>query len=364
MPAVTIQYVENLQTPLNKTHQGERVLRQIIVSLSDRFKKVCGFAGPCIGRTRAWYRRPHYLVPFFLAGFYVASTFARDIDTKAATPPTKAVRQGGALFKIQRDGHTAYLFGTIHVGSADFFPLAPQVMRALDQSSRVAIEIDTSDTATLNRLIQHYALYPNDSSSTQDIPAALTQQVHALLEKYHMAPTDVLRMKPWLLATMLTTEEYARNGFPKEQGVDNYLSNYAKTHNKPLIGLESVEYQLSLLGNLSVADQNRFLQDTVDDLDDPIRARKALDLVALWRSGDLVGLEKLLKEMTSDDTFTGQFIQRALLDGRNPALADAFEKLLKSNKTAFAGIGMLHLVGQTSVQALLRERGYSVQRTY
>lgn len=86
--------------------------------------------------------------------------------------------------------------------------------------------------------------------------------------------------------------------------------------------------------------------------------------MALWRNGDLIGLEKLLKETTSDDTFTGKFIQRALLDGRNPALANAVEKLLSSGKTTFAGIGMLHLVGDASVPTLLRQRGYVVQRTY
>lgn len=341
-------------------------MRPIIVSLRSQLKRLCGLTPSRIGPARSWYLRPHYLIPFFLAGFYGVSALAKEVSIRGslAASATKAVRHGGALFKIQRDGHTAYLFGTIHVGSANFFPLAPQVMAALAQSSRVAIEIDTSDAAAVNALVQRYALYPNDSAGAEAMPATLQPQVHTLLEKYHMTSGEVVRMKPWLLATVLTTEEYAKNGYPKEQGVDNYLSDYARSHNKPLIGLESVEYQLSLLGNLSIADQNRFLQDAVDDLEDPVRAQKALDLVTLWRSGDLVGLQKLLKEMTSDDTFTGQFVQRALLDGRNPALADAFEKLLKSDKITFAGIGMLHLVGHASVQALLRERGYSVQRTY
>jgi uncharacterized protein YbaP (TraB family) len=322
------------------------VLRQIIVSLRCQFNR---------------YSARRYLIPFFLAALYAASALATDAGSNATAQTT---RHGGALFTVERGGHTTYLFGTIHVGNADFFPLAPQVMAALRQSSRIAIEIDASDTQAVGQLIQQYALYPNDSASAQDMPAALQQQVNALLEKYRMSPTEVARMKPWLLATVLTTLEYAGNGFHKEQGVDNYLSDYARAGHKPLVGLESVEYQLSLLGNLPIADQIRFLQDTVDDLQDPARARKALELVALWRSGDLIGMEKLLKEMTSDDTFTGKFVQRALLDGRNPALADAVEKLLKSGKTTFAGIGMLHLVGDASVQTLLRKRGYLVRRTY
>lgn len=344
------------------------MLRQIIDNLRYRFK-----THQRISHQRNHRRAPRYLLPLLpllLAALYAASSVAKDIGAKSAaltTPTSKEVRRGGALFKIEGSGHTAFLFGTVHVGSADFFPLALPVMTALGQSSRIAIEIDASDTQAVNQLLQEYALYSNDSASAQDMPVALHQQVSKLLEKYRMQPTAVVRMKPWLLATVLTTEEYARHGFPKEQGVDNYLARYAKTQHKPLIGLESVEYQLSLLGNLSIADQNRFLQDTVDDLRDPVRARKALQLVALWRSGDLNGLEKLLKEMTSDDTFTGKFIQHALLDGRNPALADAIEKLLTTgadSETTFSGIGMLHLVGANSVQTLLRQRGYSVHRIY
>lgn len=342
------------------------MLRQIIISLYYRIKRVCGFIPSWRAESAPRYLRPHYLIPFLLAGFYGVATAAKEVSSRlsASAPTINTIRQGGALFKIQRNGHTAYLFGTIHVGNVAFFPLAPQVMEALAQSSRLAIEIDTADTETVNRLIQRYALYSNDSASAENMPNALSQQIHILLKKYRIASSDVVRMKPWLLASVLTSEEYAKNGFSKEQGVDNYLSNYARAHNQPLVGLESVEYQLSLLGNLSTEDQNRFLQDAVDDLNDPIRAQKALDLVTLWRSGDLVGLEKLLKEMTNNATFTGEFVQRALLDGRNPALTDAFEKLLQSDQTSFAGIGMLHLVGDTSVQALLQARGYSVQRIY
>lgn len=334
------------------------MLRQIIENVRSRFKSFFSRSIDLRGRHR-------YLIPLCLVALYSASTLAKEVPVKSET-----LRQGGALFSIERDGHTVYLFGTIHVGRADFFPLAPQVMTALNQSSRIAIEIDASDTQAVNQLIQRYALYPDDSAAAQDrqeMPAALKQALGSLLKKYRIAPTSTARMKPWLLATVLMTEEYARHGYPKEQGVDNYLSDYAQTQNKPLIGLESVEYQLSLLGNLSIADQTRFLQDSVNDLRDPVRARKALQLVALWRSGDLVGLNTLLKEMTSDDTFTGKFVQRALLEGRNPALADAVEKLLNSSaagETVFVGIGMLHLTGASAVQKLLQERGYKVLRTY
>lgn len=68
--------------------------------------------------------------------------------------------------------------------------------------------------------------------------------------------------------------------------------------------------------------------------------------------------------MTGEDTFSGRFVQRALLDGRNLGLADGMDKLSSASPDAFVGIGMLRLVGPNSVLTLLQQRGFTVQRIY
>jgi uncharacterized protein YbaP (TraB family) len=87
-------------------------------------------------------------------------------------------------------------------------------------------------------------------------------------------------------------------------------------------------------------------------------------LITRWRDGDVDGMAAMLAELTSDDTFTGKFVQRALLDERNPGLADGITRLANATPHAFIGIGMLHLVGKNSVLAILRQRGYTVSRVY
>ena len=57
-------------------------------------------------------------------------------------------------------------------------------------------------------------------------------------------------------------------------------------------------------------------------------------------------------------------MQKVLLDGRNPALADGIAKLLSREKHSLAAIGVLHLVGTKSVPDLLRQRGLKVVRVY
>ena len=62
----------------------------------------------------------------------------------------------GTLYRIVHDGHTAYLFGTIHVGQASFYPLEPVVLRALAQSGKLAVELDIRDQPPLTAALQKY----------------------------------------------------------------------------------------------------------------------------------------------------------------------------------------------------------------
>ncbi|WP_211463829.1 TraB/GumN family protein [Collimonas silvisoli] len=285
-------------------------------------------------------------------------------DAAAAPALADHGRQGGALFKIQRSSHSAYVFGTIHVGRADFYPFDDKVLQALQQSSSIALEIDPGNTQGLAALMTKYGVYADGKSLAQELPSPLQQQLNPLLEKYGLTPAAVTNMKPWLLATVLGIGEYTHQGYLPQYGVDTTLAAFAKSHGKPLIELETAEQQVSLLGKLTSAEQIQFLQDSIDEIQDPAKAQRSLQMIALWRNGDVDGMAAMLAELTSDDTFTGKFVQRALLDQRNPGLADGIARLTRSTPHAFVGIGMLHLVGKNSVLAILRQRGYTVTRIY
>lgn len=297
-----------------------------------------------------------------LAG--AAPLFAQDTLAGASLQPSTAVRQGGAMFQIQRDGHSAYVFGTIHVGKADFYPLDAKVLQALQQSCCLALEIDPGNTQAMIPLMKKYGFYLDGKPHQKDLPPKLQKQLAALLGKYNMAPEQVASLKPWLIATMLGISEYASQGYLSQYGVDSTLASLAKSGNKRLVELETAEAQLSLLGGLSHAEQVQFLQDSVDEIQDPAKAQRSVDLVNLWRNGDIDGLAAMLAEMNAEDSFASKFMQRALLDGRNPGLADGIAKLTASASDPFVAIGMLHLVGPNSVLAILQQRGYTVKRIY
>lgn len=289
---------------------------------------------------------------------------ANAVEPAAAPAGIAPVRQGGALFKVQRAGQSAHVFGTIHVGRADFYPFDDKVLQPLQHSSAIALEIDPGNTHGLAALMTKYGIYADGKSPAQELPQPLQKQLDPLLEKYGLTPAAVANMRPWLLATVLGISEYTYQGYLPQYGVDSTLAAFAKSHHKPLVELETAEQQLSLLGKLTSTEQLQFLQDSIDEIQDPEKAQRSLQLITLWRIGDVDGLTAMLAELTSDDTFTGKFVQRALLDERNPGLADGIAKLANTTPHAFVGIGMLHLVGKNSVLAILQQRGYTVTRIY
>jgi len=294
-----------------------------------------------------------------LLGLYLCAASADNV-----TPDSIARPPGGALFKIQDGHHSLYLFGTIHVGAADFYPLAPALMQALEHAPALALEIDPANSAALQTAVQQYGLYPADQSLSSQLSAPLRQQLETLLEKYHIASATVARMRPWMIATLLTMQEAASDGFDSALAVDAYLANIAQQQHKPVIELEGAARQLALLGALDEHQQSLLLEDTIKEIN---AARSTAELSAItlcWRRGDLHGLQDMLDEMAADQSFAGRFTKEVMIDQRNPLLADRLATLLTQQDGIVAAMGILHLAGANSVPALLQQRGLKVERIF
>lgn len=280
----------------------------------------------------------------------------------AAASTDKGAQGHGALFRIQDGQHTLYLFGTIHVGADNFYPLAPAVTQALTRAPAIALEIDPQQIPTMQAAVQQYGFYPPGKTYLSELPPALLIQTQAALAKYRVGADAVQRFRPWMLASLLTVQEFERKGYRAELAVDGYLADLVRQRGTPVIELEGATTQLALFGALSEAQQNLLLADTIKELDDPDSAAKVVQLAEFWRSGNLSGLQDLLDEMAGDQSFVGRFTKEVLLDQRNPPLADKLAALLKQQNGVFAAIGILHLVGPNGVPALLKQQGYQVER--
>jgi len=288
------------------------------------------------------------------------------LPLQAAFAEAPAVAQNrGALFKVQDASHTLYLFGTIHVGAPDFYPLEPTVTRALDGAGALALEIDPgADPRKAVSAVLKYGMEAPGSKVPVDCRQTLAPRLAPLLQKYGIAPEAVAPMKPWMLASVLAIGEFSTLGYRSDLAVDNYLSQQAKARKIPVVELESMEGQMALFGAMSPVDQCRFLEDGVASIEDQEQSQEAREIADAWRNADAAAFDKLAAKAATDPSFAAQFVQKVLLDGRNPALADGIAKLLAREKSSLAAIGVLHLVGDKSVPDLLRKRGLKVERVY
>lgn len=272
----------------------------------------------------------------------------------------------GALYKLEYAGNTSWLFGTIHVGKQDFYPLEPRVTQALERATAIALEIDpTADPARSMAVMREFGLYaPGSGSAMTDIRAEYRPRLERLLAKHGIAPEMVAPMKPWLVVMMLTIGEYRNLGYSPEFGVDLQLARVAHGQQKRVVELESIGGQAALFGRLSAREQARFLEDSLDTIENPKQGVQPRDLVDAWSTADAAKFDALAREVEEDGTFSGKFMKQVLLNERNPVLADGIVEMMKKEQHSFAAIGTLHLVGAGNVAELLRQRGVKVERIY
>jgi uncharacterized protein YbaP (TraB family) len=277
----------------------------------------------------------------------------------AANPALAADR--GALFKVTGGGHSMYLFGTMHVGLAEFYPLEPRIAQAVAGASTLALELDPAVApGVAEKAMREHGM----AAAGQTMPPALAARLARVLDQAGINPAVAAPLKPWLVATMLAVREYEAQGYRADLGVDTYLATLARVGNVKLLELESLDGQMGMFNQLSHAEQLRFLDESLAMIESGKQRAEIRNVVDAWRNADRKALDALAERAQNDTSMAGRFVQQVLLDGRNGALADKLLQLLAREPNTVAAIGVLHLLGKHSVPALMQAKGVTVERVY
>jgi uncharacterized protein YbaP (TraB family) len=278
----------------------------------------------------------------------------------AAALPASALERG-ALFKITGSGHSMVLFGTMHVGLPEFYPLEPRIAQAVANASTLALEVDPQlPPAVLAKAMNDYGMARPGAA----LPPALAARLAPLLARAGIGAATLAPLKPWVVAMVLGLNEYAALGYRADLAVDAHLAALARAAKVKVIELESIDAQMALFSSLSDADQLRYLDDTIALIESGGQRAEVRLVVDAWRSADQAALEALAVRVETDTTYAGRFVQKVLLEGRNGLLADKLLELLAKQDNAVAAIGVLHLLGKHSVPVLMRAKGVTVERVY
>ena len=146
-------------------------------------------------------------------------------------------------------------------------------------------------------------------------------------------------------------DQTALNG--NAQVLDLYLHDEAKKAKKKIIGIETVNEQLSALGSLSFQEQADMLTQEVDSFQ--VNKNGGQDVLKYYLDQNLDSLSA-----NDDDSKKSEKFYKALVIDRNERMANRIGEFIKKQPT-FIAIGAMHLPGDAGVIALLRKKGFTVE---
>ncbi len=123
--------------------------------------------------------------------------------------------------------------------------------------------------------------------------------------------------------------------------------------------LESLEYQINLLSNLSEKEQELFLLYTLKDIN--ILEQELDKLVKAWSAGDEKGIESIITKSLKEDKRLVPIYEKLVIE-RNKKMASKIEGYLKEKETYFVILGAGHLVGSQGIIELLKSMGFVVEQ--
>lgn len=256
------------------------------------------------------------------------------------------------------------LLGSIHLGDARTADLGQRVEEAWQRSDELVLEIDLG-AATPAETLALAARYGTLEPPTT-LESIVSPQTWALLrdalERAGQPEEPVQSLAPWLAALALTGGAFLADGLDPAQGVDERLrarargTDGAEGGGKPVVGLETLESQIRALASLPLAAQERMLRDALD----PAHAMSPSSLVEAWRRGDVDAFASLLEPQSPEE----EILYERLVYRRNREMAARLDTMARDGKERFVVVGLLHLVGDRGIPALLAGRGYTVSRLH
>jgi uncharacterized protein YbaP (TraB family) len=275
-------------------------------------------------------------------------------QTAQATP---AAAGRGLIWSVEKDGRTSWLVGSLHLLTADAYPLPAAMTAAFAQADTLVEEADPAELGSPEGTAQLMAkaFYPPGRNLQSELSPEAWQRVVDRAAKAGLPPAALDRMKPWMIAVTLAALDLQRGGFDPDLGLDKHFLDRAKQARKSTRMLEGALEQISMLERLSPQMQESLVREALDGAETELS--QMTRIAAAWKAGDLGVIERLLVDTVKDSPA----IYQALLVERNrrwmPALTSCF-----ATARCFVVVGAAHLAGPDGLVAALTAQGYRLKQ--
>lgn len=253
------------------------------------------------------------------------------------------------LWQVSGNGlqKPSYLFGTFHLMCKEDFELTEAIKKAFENTDQLFEEMKMDDPTVQMKMM---TLMLSKKSLKEQLGDDMYSKIDSAFKKITGMPLLLFNnMKPFAAFSLLTQKSITctESVMPEMEFIQ-----LAKSVNKPVFGLETVEDEMKAIDKISIDSQLVFLKQSCLNFDSTKIAMK--EMQKQYKTRNPEALAKYMK----DNGASGDF-EAALLEERNKAWLPVIEKNMQE-KPSFFAFGAGHLGGQIGIITLLKQKGYTL----
>jgi uncharacterized protein len=256
------------------------------------------------------------------------------------------------LYEISGNGLSkpSYIYGTIHMICENDFILKESVKSKLNESEQIVLEIDMDDPQLTKKTIELMSFKKGESLKNVMNEADYNSLSKFFKDSLSMSLTMFERFKPLFLFSLLSTKMLACD----LKSYETEFVKIASSQKKELLGLETIEFQVSVFDKMSKDDMSKMLGSIVTDYS---KMKTEFDeMIEHYKQQDI---DKLYDDINKSSMSGFNGYSKDFLDNRN---IDWISKISKfsSEKSTFYGVGAGHLAGENGLLNLLKKAGFTI----
>ena len=242
----------------------------------------------------------------------------------------------------------SYIFGTIHMLPEDKYFFTDKMQAALTSSDVLALEVDMDVSLGEQMKMAGEMIMPDGKTwadfMTADEYAAVKSAFVDSLGFKGKKVDRYSKIKPIYVSALILSELLG-----KVKMYEKELTSMAKKEKKTIIGLETFQEQMEIVGSIPLEDQIEDLKESTASM-----VRDYNEMLYAYKEQYLSELEKLGEDSEGFDK-----MEAKLLTDRNDRWMKTIQEKLASTSTFYA-VGAMHLVGEKGLLKQLKAAGYSV----
>ena len=280
--------------------------------------------------------------------------------------PVEGIGIHGLISRVEHGDNTVYIFGSMHFGRSQWYPLHPVVEEAMRRSDAFAFETDITPEAqgTIASEILEYMMLDNTTLS-EFLEEDVFNQMMEAVETYGVSYSSIRQFTPWVIGVFLAEIAYHRVGITSTYGIDFYVMGFAQAHGLPILYLNPIEHEMNLAFNLT-DEMQHYAALGIESLEVTIEYVEML--VHAYETQDIEQITAMVREgMVSGETPNPleEYLIDVIIIQRSIEFAQEIIRLLEQTEeptTFFVTMGIGHMVGDDygNVFNYLLDAGFEV----